>query len=270
MKTLSRPLTFSASTVVGSAAAAGLLLAIAPAQAAIVTYTGCSSSSFCTLTELLAGGSISVDEDGNGTIEKVFKDWTNYAFGKSPIANPATDPKSRIQVSATGSYIPGVSGSATLNYNIVGGLTIAPPSGANTWNVGYDFDYTLTSALNVPILSQETAITRGSVTTPTTGLTQSAVSVDGAAITTVGGGTITVPPGLPATDMVSLGLVNTYLATNSVSLLARRTTTQSGSASLTSYSQTYTQKVIPEPSSLVGLVVAGGLGLAMKRKKQQR
>jgi len=271
MKTLSRPLTFSASTVVGSAAAASLLLAIAPAQAAIVTYTGCSSSSFCTLTELLAGGSISVDEDGNGTIEKVFKDWKNYGFAKSPAAaNPTTDPQSRIQVSATGSYIPGVSGSATLNYNIVGGLTIAPPSGANTWTAGFDFDYTLTSALNVPILSQMTAITKGSVTTPTTGLTQSAVSVDGAAITTVGGGTITVPPGSPATDMVSLGLVNTYSATNSVSLLARRTTTQSGSASLTSFSQTYTQKVIPEPSSLVGLVVAGGLGLAMKRKKQQR
>ncbi|MFN9735949.1 MAG: PEP-CTERM sorting domain-containing protein, partial [Microcystis sp.] len=55
-----------------SAAAAVLGLTTAPAQAAMVTYPGCASTSFCTLTELLAGGSISVDEDGNGTIEKVF------------------------------------------------------------------------------------------------------------------------------------------------------------------------------------------------------
>jgi len=243
--------------------AAGLGLATAPAQAALVTYTGCASTSFCTLTELLAGGSISVDEDGNGTIEKVFGNWTNYDFSKSPGANPVTDPQNNLRVSATGTYIPGVSGSATLNYTIVGGLNLAPPSGNTTWNAGVGFDFTVTSAKYVPIVKQMDALTGASVTGPTTG-TPSSVSFNGADIS----GNSTVTPGSPVTDEMTLGPINTHTAMNNLTLLARRTTGVAGTASVTSFSQTFTQVVIPEPGTVVGVLAVGGLGLAMKRRQK--
>jgi hypothetical protein len=239
------------------------------------------------MTELLAGGSISVDEDGNGTIEKVFKDWTNYEFTKSPGLNPVTDPKDNLRVSATGTYIPGVSGSATLNYTvvnnalnvaptsanttwfatlnytIVGGLNLTPLSGNTTWNAGVGFDFTVTSAGYVPIVKQMDALTGASVTGPTTG-TPSSVSFNGADIS----GNSTVTPGSPVTDEMTLGPINTHTAMNNLTLLARRTTGVAGTASVTSFSQTFTQVVIPEPGTVAGLLVAGGLGLAMKRRQK--
>jgi hypothetical protein len=228
----------------------------------MVTYTGCASTSFCTLTELLGGGFIEVDEDGNGTIEKVFEDWTNYDFTKSPGLNPVTDPQNNLRVSATGTYIPGVSGSATLNYTIVGGINLAPSSGNTTWNAGIGFDFTVTSAGYVPIMNQIDALTNASVTGPTTA--PSNVTFNGASIA----GNQTATPSMPATDTMTLGPTNTLAIMNNLTLLARRTTTMSGTARVTSFSQTFTQVVIPEPGTVVGLLVVGGLGLAMKRKQQ--
>jgi hypothetical protein len=229
----------------------------------MVTYNGCATTSFCTLAELLGGGSISVDEDGNGTIEKVFEDWTNYDFSKSPGLNPVTDPQANIRVSATGTYIPGVSGSATLNYTIVGGINLTPPSGNTTWNAGVAFDFTVTSAKYVPIVKQIDALTGASVTGPTTG-TPSSVSFNGADIS----GNSTVTPGSPVTDEMTLGPINTHTAMNNLTLLARRTTGVAGTASVTSFSQTFTQVVIPEPGTVVGVLAVGGLGLAMKRRQK--
>ncbi len=246
------------------AVATALGLATAPAQAAaMVTYNGCTSTSFCTLTELLDGGSIEVDEDGNGTIEKTFASWMNYNFGKLGTNNNVTDPLANIRVSATGTYIPGVSGSATLNYTIVGGLNLTPPSGNATWNAGVNFDFTVTSAGYVPMMDQIDSITGASVTGPTTGQ-QSSVSFNSAGIN----GNQTATPSMPATDTMTLGPINTYTAMNSLNLQARRTTTVSGTASVTTFSQTFTQVVIPEPGTVAGLLVAGGLGLAMKRRQK--
>ncbi len=246
-----------------SAAAAVLGLTTAPAQAAMVTYTGCASTSFCTLTELLGGGFIEVDEDGNGTIEKVFKNWTNYDFSKSPTANTLIDPQGNIQVSATGTYIPGVSGSATLNYTIVGGLNIAPPSGSANWIAGFSFEFDVTSAGYVPMTGQIDAITGASVTGPATGV-PSNVTFNGAGIS----GNTNATPSMPAIDPISFAPTNTLAVMNNLSLLARRTTTVPGTASVTSFSQTFTQVVIPEPGTVAGLLVAGGLGLAMKRRQK--
>ena len=246
------------------AVATALGLATAPAQAAaVVTYTGCASGSFCTLTELLNGGSIKVDEDGNGTIEKIFGNWMNYEFTKAPMANPVTDPLANIQVSATGTYIPGVSGSATLNYTIVGGLNLAPPSGNANWNAGVGFDFTVTSAGYVPIVKQMDALTGASVTGPTTGV-PSFASFNGAGIS----GNSTATPGSPATDTMTFPETNSYLSMNSLTLAARRTTGVAGTASVTSFSQTFTQVVIPEPGTVVGVLAVGGLGLAMKRRQK--
>jgi len=243
--------------------ATALGLATAPARAAIVTYTGCASTSFCTLTELLGGGSITVDEDGNGTIEKTFSNWKNYEFFKSPGANPLTDPQGEIQVSATGTYVPGGSGSATLNYTIAGGINLAPLVGNTTWNSSLAFDFTVTSAGYVPMMNQIDAITNGSVTGPTTGV-PSSVAFNGASIM----GNQTVTPSTPATDTMTLGPTNTLAVMNNLSLLARRTIFGPGTASITSFSQTFTQVVIPEPGTVAGLLVVGGLGLAMKRRQK--
>jgi len=247
------------------AVATALGLATAPAQAAaMVTYNGCTSTSFCTLTELLNGGSITVDEDGNGTIEKTFGNWMNYEFTKSPIANPVADPLANIRVSATGTYIPGVSGSATLNYTIVGGINLAPPSGNANWTAGISFEFDVTSAGYVPMTRQIDAITGASVTGPTTG-TLSNVAFNGA---TLMGSNASATPSNPETDTMSFAPTNTLAIMNNLSLLARRTTAIPGTASVTTFSQTFTQAVIPEPGTVVGLLVVGGLGLAMKRKQQ--
>ncbi|MBC1193185.1 PEP-CTERM sorting domain-containing protein [Microcystis aeruginosa CS-558/01A06] len=246
------------------AVAAGVGLATAPAQAAMVAYNGCASTSFCTLTELLAGGYITVDEDGNGTIEKTFDNWMNYDFSKSPMANPLTDPLDKIRVSATGTYIPGVSGSATLNYTIVGGINLAPPSGNANWTAGISFEFDVTSAGYVPMTRQIDAITGASVTGPTTG-TLSNVAFNGA---TLMGSNASATPSNPETDTMSFAPTNTLAIMNNLSLLARRTTAIPGTASVTTFSQTFTQVVIPEPGTVVGLLAVGGLGLAMKRKQQ--
>lgn len=249
---------------------AGLGLATAPAQAAaMVTYNGCTDTSFCTLTELLAGGSIEVDEDGNGTIEKVFKNWTNYDFSKSPTANTLSDPQGNIRVSATGTYIPGVSGSSTLNYTVVNNaLLIAPPlpsGNAISWGATVYFEFDIMSAEYVPIIEQEDKLTGAEVVGPTSGTTSYAafnntsLFSDGSSMMT---DTMAIEP--PET---------TLMVANTLDLRARRVKSPAASAvvgtsNITSFSQTFTQVVIPEPGTVVGLLVVGGLGLAMKRRQK--
>ena len=248
------------------AVAAGLGLATAPAQAAaVVTYNGCGpGATYCTLTQLLAGGSITVDEDGNGTIEKTFGNWKNYDFGRTGPGNPFTDPQNNIRVSATGTYIGGVSGSATLNYTIVGGINLAPPSGNANWMAGFSFKFDVTSAGNVPMTGQIDAITGASVTGPTTGA-QSNVTFNGAVLM---GSNASATPSSPVTDPMSFAPTNQLMVMNDLSLLARRTNSVAGTASVTSFSQTFKQIVIPEPGTVVGLLAVGGLGLAMKRRQK--
>jgi hypothetical protein len=249
------------------AVATALGLATAPAQAGMVT-TGCAAiNSFCTLTELLNGGFIEVDEDGNGTIEKTFSNWKNYDFSKSPNANTLVNPEGDIQVSATGTYIPGVSGSATLNYTVVNNaLLLEPPlptGNAVSWSATVYFEFDVTSAQYVPIIEQTDKLTGASVVGPTSGTTSYAsfnnttLSSDNMSMMT---DTMVISP--PST---------TVMIGNTLDLRARRIRTPTplvGTSQITSFSQTFTQVVIPEPGTVVGLLVVGGLGLAMKRKQQ--
>jgi len=207
--------------------AAGLGLATAPAQAAaMVTYNGCTSTSFCTLTELLGGGFIEVDEDGNGTIEKTFSNWKGYDFSKSPTANTLVNPEGKIQVSATGTYIPGVSGSATLNYTVVdNALLVAPPlptGNAVSWSATVYFEFDITSAQYVPIIEQTDKLTGASVVGPTSGTTSYAafnnttLSSDGMSMMT---DTMVIAP--PST---------TVMIANTLDLRARRIKTPTSMA----------------------------------------
>jgi len=245
--------------------AAGLGLATAPAQAAaIVTYNGCANTSFCTLTELLGGGSITVDENGDGTIEKTFKDWTNYTFVPTGTGNNLADPEGNIQVSATGTYIPGVSGSTTLNYTVVNNaLLLAPPlptGSAVSWGALVEFEFDITSAQYVPIIEQKDVLTGASVVGPTSGTTSYA-SFNNTTLDSSG-------TSMTTDTMVIAPPVTTLMVANTLDLRARRTNMVAGTANITSFSQTFTQVVIPEPGTVAGLLVVGGLGLAMKRRQK--
>jgi hypothetical protein len=247
--------------------ASALGLATAPAQAAMVNYIGCASTSFCTLTELDAGGSIEVDENDDGTIEKTFSNWKNYDFSKNPTANTLVDPKGNIRVSATGTYVPGVSGSTTLNYTVVNNaLLLAPPLPTGTavsWGATVYFEFDITSAQYVPIIEQKDVLTGASVVGPTSGTTSYAsfnnttLSSDGMSMMT---DTMVIAP--PAT---------TVMVANTLDLRSRRIRLPNsivGTSQITSFSQTFTQVVIPEPGTVVGLLAVGGLGLAMKRRQK--
>jgi hypothetical protein len=251
------------------AVAAGLGLATAPAQAAaIVKYFDGSNflSGSILLSQLFNPGAfISVDENGDGTVEKLFSDWTFDDFTTNPtglLPNPA----SNIQVSATGTFGPGF-GSSTLSHTVLNNaLSISNTTTANR-TVDLNFSFEVTSAGNLPIVQQIDAITGASVSGPTTG-TLSSVTLNGATFS----GSGSIPPNLPVTnDDSSPGLpgVNTLSVSNNVSLLARRiSATVPGSANLTSFSQTFTQVAIPEPGTVAGILAVGGLGLAMKRRQK--
>jgi hypothetical protein len=256
---------YTISSAAALVVAAGLGFATAPAQAAaIVTYNGCASTSFCTMTELLAGGSISVDENGDGTIEKTFKDWTNYTFSPTGAGNNLADPEGNIQVSATGTYIPGVSGSTTLNYTVVNNallLAPPPPTGSGvSWSAVVEFEFDITSAQYVPIIEQKDVLTGASVVGPTSGTTSYA-SFNNTTLDSSG-------TSMTTDTMVIAPPVTTLMVANTLDLRARRTNTIIGTANLTSFSQTFNQVVIPEPGTVVGLLAVGGLGLAMKRRQK--
>jgi len=262
-------------TLPGTAAlavAASLGLANSAAQAAaIVTYTGCANSSYCTLAELLGGGSIKVDENGDGTAEKTFSKWTGYNFSKSGLGNNLADPQNNIRVSASGS-LGFDSGSATLNYTVVNdALRLAPTSttAASLWRALLDFSFDVTSAEFVPIIEQKDALTGGSVLGP--GSLGSTIALNNASLTSTLNTLKTIPPVVTNSDFSPLTPVNTLTVANSLSLEARRTVGTNGVAgyaNLTGFSQTFTQVVIPEPGTVAGLLVVGGLGLAMKRREK--
>ncbi|MBD2620802.1 PEP-CTERM sorting domain-containing protein [Microcystis flos-aquae FACHB-1344] len=267
---MTKLLRFTIPSAAALAVATALGLATAPAQAAaMVTYKGCTSTSFCTLTELINGGSITVDEDGNGTIEKTFANWGNYDFMPSGAGNTLSDPASNIRVSATGTYIPGVSGSATLNYTVVNNaLKLAPtlPAGnALSWSAVVDFTFDITSAEYVPITEQIDKLTGAAVVGPTSGVTSYASFNS---TTLVSDGTSMMTDTIPLSPPMTTSMIG-----NTLDLRARRIRIPAASAvvgtsEITSFSQTFTQVVIPEPGTVVGLLVVGGLGLAMKRKQQ--
>jgi len=253
------------------AVAAGLGLATAPAQAAaVVQYFDGSNflSGSILLSQLFNSGAfISVDENGDGTVEKLFRNWTFDSFTTNP-TNLIPNPASNIQVSATGTFGPGF-GSSTLSHTVLNNaLSISTPNTTTTTRtVDLNFGFEVTSVGNLPIVQQIDAITGASVSGPTTG-TLNSVTLNGATFS----GNGSIPPSLPVTNEDnSPGLpgVNTLLVSNRVSLLARRTSaTVAGSANLTSFSQTFTQVAIPEPGTVAGILAVGGLGLAMKRRQK--
>jgi len=219
-----------------SAFAALLGLATAPAQAANVNYIGCGAgATFCTLPQLFAGGSITVDEDMDGTIDKTFDQWSK---------NGTWTPPTGLQVTAFGAPL-----SAGLDFTTTNGWTT--PAGFSN-----QFVFNITTAPNLVLNSTFTMDLLNYSASGT-----SVVSVSGNSGMVSSQGPLTVN----ASFAGSPGMVNLTVMGSTYSFPPL----PQGTANIRRFQLTFGQRfAIPEPGTVVGLLVAGGLGLAMKRKQQ--
>ena len=220
-----------------SAVAALLGLATAPAQAATVNYIGCGAgATFCTLPQLFAGGSITVDEDMDGTIDKTFDKWMKTGTWAPP---------SGLQVTAFGAPL-----LAGLDFTTTDGWT-TPPSFTN------QFLFNITTASNLelkPTFKIDLLTSNASGT--------SIVSVSGnSAMVMNPGGPLTVNASFAGSpNMVNLALMGSTFSFPPL---------PPGTASIRNFQLTFTQRSrVPEPGTVVGLLAVGGLGLAMKRRQK--
>lgn len=219
-----------------SAAAAVLGLATAPAQAATVTYIGCGTgATFCTLTQLFGGGSITVDEDDDGTIDKTFDQWSK---------NGTWTPPSGLQVTAFGAPL-----SAGLDFTTTNGWTT--PAGFSN-----QFVFNITTAPNLEL-------------NPTFTMSLLNYSASGTSVVSVSGNSAMVSSQLPTTVNASFagspGMVNLTVMGTTYSFPPL----PQGTADIRKFQLTFGQRSrVPEPGTVVGLLAVGSLGLAMKRRQK--
>ena len=224
--------------------AAGLGFATAPAQAALVTYTGCASTSFCTLPQLFNGGSITVDEDMDGKIDKTFRNW---------IKTGTWTPPSGLQVTGFGSATPL---SAGLTFTTTNGWSV-PVGAVTSFSNPFLFDVVLGDPLNVSL----TNLTLNLLNSTSNGFATLSVAANGASVTNFNGGLMPVT-GIstdllaPSPSMINVSVSGMVFVTGA-------------SGNVRSFSLTFGQgSKIPEPGTVVGLLAVGGLGLAMKRRQK--
>ena len=241
------------------AVAAGLGLATAPAQAAaIVRYFDGSTfgQAPLTLTQLFTSGAfIEVDEDGNGTFDKRFSNWKN----DDPNNNPFTPTLSNgVTVTGFGSAL-----SAGLQYD----LTNFSRTGTGSLTLAGTFSYKAES-IN-PGAFKISGVKLDLTNATATGGSSNGAVVDDMYSTfappnnnVVKSSTGTNTP----SDSTSGPLVSQVDVMSQLSLFA--VGTGSKTVEIKQFKQTFSQVVIPEPGTVAGLLVAGGLGLAMKRKQQ--
>ncbi len=228
-----------------SAAAAVLGLATAPAQAATVNYIGCGvGATFCTLPQLWAGGSITVDENLDGEIDKTFNNWMKTGTWTPP---------SGLRVTGFGSATPL---SAGLTFTTTNGWSV--PAGTTTsFSNPFLFDVVLGNPLNVSLNN----LTLKVLNSTSTGFAVLGVTANGASVSDFNGGLMPVT-GI-STDLLAVSPSTINVGVTGMVLAA------GGSGNVGSFSVTFGQgSKIPEPGTVVGLLAVGGLGLAMKRKQQ--
>ncbi|CCI01922.1 PEP-CTERM sorting domain-containing protein [Microcystis aeruginosa] len=216
--------------------ASALALATAPAQAATVNYIGCGTgATFCTLPQLFAGGSITVDEDMDGTIDKTFDKWM-----KTGTWNPPTG----LRVTASGAPL-----LAVLDFTTTNGWTT--PAGFTNqflFNITTAPNLALNSTFKIDLLTYNASGT-------------SVVTVTGNSSMVSSQGPLTVNASFAGSpNMVNLNVMGT---TYSFPPLAQ------GTANIRKFQLTFGQRSrVPEPGTVVGLLAVGGLGLAMKRRQK--
>ena len=236
--------------------AAGLGLATAPAQAAaVVRYFNGSTfgTTPLTLTQLFTSGAfIEIDEDGNGIFDKRFRNWVNDGGSFTQTLSDG------VTVTGFGSAL-----SAGLQYD----LTNFSRTGTPAINLGAALSYTA-EAINPG------AIKISGVKLDLTDATATGGSSNGAAIDDMYDAFI--PPNnnvsqsssTPSvlTDSTSGPLVSQVNVMTQLGIFASGT--GSKTVAIRQFKQTFSQVVIPEPGTVVGLLAVGGLGLAMKRRQK--
>ncbi|GCA94915.1 PEP-CTERM sorting domain-containing protein [Microcystis aeruginosa 11-30S32] len=233
-----------------SAVAALLGLATAPVQAAAVIQYNCGpGATFCTLPQLWAGGNITVDEDGDGTIDKTFNNWMRTGMWTPP---------NTLQVTAFGG--PGLSAGLTFTTN--DGWTVTSP--ATAFSNSFLFDVVTPPSLTLTNLTLELLQSNSTPNTiPGFGFTGVTVQANTAMVNNGGGAT--VPP-IVTSPLSSLAPSPSMI---NVSVSGSVFGTSNGTANVRQFQVTFGQRfTIPEPGTVVGLLAAGGLGLAMKRRQK--
>jgi len=225
--------------------ASALGLATAPAQAATVNYIGCgAAATFCTLPQLFGGGSITVDEDMDGKIDKTFRNWMKTGTWTPP---------SGLQVTGFGSATPL---SAGLTFTTTNGWSV-PVGAVTSFSNPFLFDVVLGDPLNVSL----TNLTLNLLNSTSNGFATLSVAANGASVANFNGGLMPVT-GIstdllaPSPSMINVSVAGMVLAPGA-------------SGNVRSFSLTFGQgSKIPEPGTVVGLLAVGGLGLAMKRRQK--
>jgi hypothetical protein len=236
--------------------AAGLGLATAPAQAAaVVRYFNGSTFGMTplTLTQLFTSGAfIEIDEDGNGIFDKRFRNWVNDGGSFTQTLSDG------VTVTGFGSAL-----SAGLQYD----LTNFSRTGTPAINLGAALSYTA-EAIN-PGAIKISGVKLDLTDATATGGTNNAASVDDLydAFSPPDNNVSKSSTGMTTlTDSTSGPLVSQVNVMTQLGIFA------SGGGSKTvairQFKQTFSQVVIPEPGTVVGLLAVGGLGLAMKRRQK--
>jgi hypothetical protein len=236
--------------------AAGLGLATAPAQAAaVVRYFNGSTFGMTplTLTQLFTSGAfIEIDEDGNGIFDKRFRNWVNDGGSFTPTLS------SGVTVTGFGSAL-----SAGLQYD----LTNFSGTGTPAINLGAALKYTA-EAID-PQAFKISGVKLDLTDATATGGSNNAASVDDVydAFSPPDNNVSKSSTGMTTlTDSTSGPLVSQVNVMTQLGIFA------SGGGSKTvairQFKQTFSQVVIPEPGTVVGLLAVGGLGLAMKRRQK--
>jgi hypothetical protein len=237
--------------------AAGLGLATAPAQAAAVVryFNGTSfGTTPLTLTQLFTSGAfIEIDEDGNGIFDKRFRNWVNSTNDPfTPILS------SGVTVTGFGSAL-----SAGLQYD----STNFSRTGTGLLSLAATLSYTAEAI-------DPDAFKISGVKLDLTDATATGGSSNGAVIDDM------YDAFIPPNNNVSQSSITPSVLTDStsgplvsqVNVMTQLGIFASGTGSKTvairQFKQTFSQVVIPEPGTVVGLLAVGGLGLAMKRRQK--
>lgn len=264
------------------AIATGVSLAIAPAKAATISYTNCANTTFCTLEELFAGGSIEIDENLDGITDKIFDTWT---FGYEDISPPFADAPaypidySNIQVSAFSSAY-----NVGLQYDVKNNALLLNPSGepgertSQSMLTNYSFNL---KSINSWLPTDNSLNLTNATTTVTTvpGGAQPSSGVQIEEKVTDTNGNLISPQGSKLVEQNSAGINNQLtdqmtfpgqseiVVNNTIQLNATSPATDKrGLAQVNEFRQTFSATQVPEPGALMGLLVFGGLCLTIKRQ----
>lgn len=263
------------------AAAAGMSLGTGPAQAFTTNYSCASGTSgFCTLQDLFSGGSITVDENMDGRIDKEFSGWTLGDVERLPTSNPPGNRPpipnfNNIQVRAFDAGDLNVG----LDYQVLNDALKLNPSGTSagggqlTQTLRIPYSFAVESFYPIRLTDNKLNLTQAT-TTGAAGTTASVTILErvtatsgeelGSKLVTQDRSGASIPNDIiqfPNQEVISVDTI--------LELVARSaSTTNRAVAQLTQFKQTFSQTQIPEPGTVLGLLAVGGLGLAMKRKQQ--